>query len=173
LSRAFTLIELILVMAMLLIVLAVAAPSLSNFFRGRSLDSEARRFVALTHYARSRAVSEGTPMVLWINGQDGSYGLEAEISYTPSDEKAVDFNLGKDLQIQITELANEPTANKPATAANRTAPAIRFGPDGFIAESSPRTIVISEAKGDAIWISQSRNRLNYEVQTNVLQNISR
>src|SRR3954451_18942853 len=89
--QAFTLIELILVMAMVLIVLAVAAPSLSNFFRGRSLDSEARRFVALTHYARSRAVSEGTPMVLWINGQDGSYGLEAEISYTPSDEKAVDF----------------------------------------------------------------------------------
>ena len=40
--RAFTLIELILVMALLVIVMAVSAPALSNFFRGRTLDSEAR-----------------------------------------------------------------------------------------------------------------------------------
>ena len=48
-SNAFTLIELILVMAMLLIVLGVAFPSLKRFFRGRNLDSEARRFLSLTH----------------------------------------------------------------------------------------------------------------------------
>src|SRR5437773_775638 len=46
--RAFTLVELILVMALLGIVLAVSAPSLSNFFHGRTLDSEARRLMALT-----------------------------------------------------------------------------------------------------------------------------
>ena len=43
----FTLVELILVMSLLLIVLAVAAPSLAPFFKGRGLDSEARRFVTL------------------------------------------------------------------------------------------------------------------------------
>ena len=62
----FTLIELILVMAVLAIVLAIIAPSLGNFFRGRTLDSEARRFVSLTRYAESRAVSEGSPMLLWM-----------------------------------------------------------------------------------------------------------
>src|ERR1043165_7901245 len=91
--QAFTLIELILVMAILSIVLAVAAPSLSNFFRGRSLDSEARRFVALTRYGQSRAVSEGVPMVLWLDSSARAYGLEQEISYsTTSDGKAVDFD---------------------------------------------------------------------------------
>ena len=59
----FTLLELILVMATLAIVLSVAAPSLARFFRGRSLDSEARRFLTLTRYGQSRAVAEGEPMV--------------------------------------------------------------------------------------------------------------
>src|SRR5207249_2115896 len=56
---AFTLIELILVMALLAIVLAVSAPALSTFFQGRTLDSEVRRFLSLTRYGQSRAVSEG------------------------------------------------------------------------------------------------------------------
>src|SRR5437016_3625622 len=47
-TRAFTLIELILVMVMMLAILSVVAPSLSKFFKGRNLDSEARRMVALT-----------------------------------------------------------------------------------------------------------------------------
>src|SRR5262245_30883815 len=51
---AFTLIELILVMAMLLIVLGVAFPSLKGFFQGRNIDSEARRFLSLTRYGQSR-----------------------------------------------------------------------------------------------------------------------
>src|SRR5262249_9004612 len=38
----FTLIELILVMALLTVAVSVTAPALSNFFRGRALDSEAR-----------------------------------------------------------------------------------------------------------------------------------
>src|SRR6185295_17263880 len=76
--RAFTLIELMLVMAMLLIVLAVSFPSLRGFFRGRNLDNEARRFLALTRYAHNRAVSEGYPMVLWIDANQGTYGMQAQ-----------------------------------------------------------------------------------------------
>ncbi|MCX6930914.1 MAG: prepilin-type N-terminal cleavage/methylation domain-containing protein, partial [Verrucomicrobia bacterium] len=63
---AFTLIELILVMALLTIVISLTAPSLSKFFRGRTLDSEARRLLALTRSGQSRAVSEGMPMDLWV-----------------------------------------------------------------------------------------------------------
>src|SRR5438128_11617175 len=63
-QAAFTLIELILVMALLMIVLAVSAPSLQGFFKGRNLDSEARRILGLTKYGQSRAVSEGIPMLL-------------------------------------------------------------------------------------------------------------
>src|SRR5207237_3488429 len=99
--RAFTLIELILVMAMLLIVLSVAFPSLKGFFRGRNLDSEARRFLALTQYGQSRAVSEGIPMVLWIDARRGAYGLQVQPGYVDSDNKAVQFALGDALQLEV------------------------------------------------------------------------
>ena len=41
--RGFTLVELILVLALLVVITSIAVPSLSNFVRGRALDSEARR----------------------------------------------------------------------------------------------------------------------------------
>ena len=43
--RGFTLIELILVMALLTVVISLTAPRLSRFFHGRTLDSEARRLL--------------------------------------------------------------------------------------------------------------------------------
>src|SRR5439155_11816305 len=98
---AFTLIELILVMAVLTIAVSVTAPALANFFRGRSLDSEARRLLSLTRQGQSRAVSEGIPMELWLDAANGSYGLEAEPSYEPTDSKAIEFTLEKDIQVEV------------------------------------------------------------------------
>src|SRR5207253_10956500 len=46
LRSGFTLIELILVMTILTIAVSLTAPALANFFRGRTLDSEARRLLA-------------------------------------------------------------------------------------------------------------------------------
>src|SRR4029079_13279680 len=78
--RAFTLIELILVLALLAIVTSLAAPSLSRFFRGRALNSEARQLLSLTDAGQSRAVSEGFPVLLWIDSQQRQYGLQLETS---------------------------------------------------------------------------------------------
>src|ERR1039457_2497882 len=64
---AFTLVELILVLALLVIVTSLVAPAMSNFIRGRALDSEARRLFALMHAGQSRAVSEGLPVLLWVD----------------------------------------------------------------------------------------------------------
>jgi len=173
---AFTLIELILVMALLVIVIAVASPSLSRFMRGRTLDSEARRFVSLTRYGQSRAVSEGVPVVLWINTRQGSYGLRQEAGYTGQDAKAVDFLLGKDLRVEVANLPAQlgPLAQARATRqTDPNTPMLRFPPDGFIDETSPQSVVIRDQSGDSIWITQSRNRLNYEIHTNELRNATR
>src|ERR1041385_3547304 len=90
-SFGFTLIELILVMTVLTIAVSITAPALANFFRGRSLDSEARRLLALTRQGQSRAVSEGVPMELGVDAAQGTYGLTAEPSYEPADTKAIIF----------------------------------------------------------------------------------
>jgi len=163
-------------MALLVIVIAVSAPSLSRFMRGRTLDSEARRFVSLTRYGQSRAVSEGVPVVLWINTRQGSYGLRQEAGYFEQDAKAVDFLLGKDLRLEVAGLPAQLGPLAQARASRQTdpnSPMLRFPPDGFIDETSPQSVVIRDQSGESIWITQSRNRLNYEIHTNVLQNASR
>src|ERR1022692_3801804 len=110
-QRGFTLIELILVMALLTIVISLTAPRLSRFFHSRTLDSEARRLLALTRSGQSRAVSEGIPMDLWVDTEQGRFGLEAEPSYDTTDPKAVDFTLDGGLGLEVV--------NKPvATPAN-------------------------------------------------------
>lgn len=178
----FTLIELILVMALLLIVLAVAAPSLAPFFKGRGLDSEARRFVALARYGQSRAVSEGLPVVLWIEPQQGRYGLKQETGEAEADPKAAEFQLGDGLSIEAADwpvLSAQLAASAQTLASRQTAdrnrPSLRFQPDGFISELSPWSVVIRQGAAgaspnaaDAIWITQSRNRLLYEISTNSL-----
>jgi type II secretion system protein H len=167
--HAFTLIELILVMALLTIVLAVASPSLARFFRARGLDAEARRFLALTRYGQSRAVSEGIPMVMWIDEQERRYGLMAESSYDELDSTSVQFQLAKDLEVEV-ELPV--TGSQYSTPWRRTTqlvgklPTIRFTPDGFISDTSPPYVLFREGENDLIWIGQSRSRLNYEIQTN-------
>lgn len=166
---AFTLIELILVMAILLIVMAVASPSLSNFYKGRTLDSESRRIVALTRYGKERAVSEGIPVVLWMDLKRGIYGLRQEAGYTEQDLKAVEYDLGKDLRMEIADMQQASTPEAMARQSKNTDPnlaTIRFQPDGFIDEISPGTLILREATGETVWIGKSRNQLNYEIQTN-------
>ena len=91
-----TLIELIVVMWLLATVLALSTPTLSGFFRGRSLQEEGRRLLALTRYARSEAASRCVPMELWIDGAAGQYGLRPQSGYEDGDEstaKTVEFTV--------------------------------------------------------------------------------
>ena len=86
---AFTLVELIIVMTLLVVVVSVAAPSLAGFFRGRAVEAEARRMLSLTRLGQSRAASEGVPMVLWVDTTEKKYGLEEDSSFTDNDTRAV------------------------------------------------------------------------------------
>jgi len=165
-ADGFTLIELMLVLTLLLIVIGVAFPSLQHFFRGRNLDSEARRFLSLTRYGQSRAVSEGVPMVLWIDARNRSYGLQMGAGYLDLDSKGVAFALDKDLQVEVS-LPTVATAwhpgNQGALGVGNNLPMIHFSPDGSISEPSPDRILIRQSREDAVWIVQSANHLNYEI----------
>jgi prepilin-type N-terminal cleavage/methylation domain-containing protein len=176
--RGFTLIELILVMAILTMAVSVTAPTLSHFFRGRTLDSEARRLLALTRSGQSRAVSEGLPMDLWVNADQGTFGLEMEPSYENSDPKAVEFNIDTGLQIEVVNK----TLAAPATTLNRGRlastvsvprvvlahpglPTIRFLPDGSVSETSPQMLRLTGRDGVSLWLAQSRDQLTYEIRS--------
>ena len=170
-GAAFTLIELILIMAILVVMLALSAPSLSRFFRGQTLESEANRFLALTRYWQSRAVAEGVPTVLWIDsqGQPPAYGLQLDSSYEPEDGKAVEFPLHRDVQIEVQQSVlaqRQATLWKGSPGLSTRLPKIRFTPDGFVAMSSPELIVFKQAEAGEIWIGLHTNQLSYAIQTN-------
>jgi len=172
---AFTLIELILVMTILAIAVSFTAPALANFFRGRSLDYEARRLLALTRQGQSRAVSEGLPMELWFDTANSAYGLEAEPSYEAVDSKALTFAFDSQMQIEFNDqnngahfgslgLASSTSSGNAARASNHpNLPKIRFLPDGSISEGSPQSIHVIGRDGMSFWLVMARNRLNYEI----------
>jgi type II secretion system protein H len=160
-SAAFTLIELILIMALLVIITSLAAPAMANFIRGRALDSEARRLFALMHAAQSRAVSEGMPMMLWVDAKDGAYGVSEEMAGKPgsktSDPKAETLTVDSTLQIAVLNVG----LGAPTTFNNL--PAIRFLPDGSVDENSPQVVQLTDSAGHSRWLIESRDRMGYEI----------
>jgi type II secretion system protein H len=155
--RAFTLIELILVLALLVIAVSLASPALSGFVRGRALDSEARRLLALAHAGQSRAVSEGMPMMLWLDEKQNAYGLEAETTGKNGDAKAEKLTLDENVQVAVLNLGTTPTTTF------KNMPAIRFLTDGTVDENSPQTLRLSGATGNARWLIAARDRSGYEI----------
>jgi len=156
-GSGFTLIELILVLALLVIITSLAAPAMSNFIRGQALDSEARRLMALIHAGQSRAVSEGMPMVLWVDEKQGAYGLQPETTGRDGDPKAENLALDASLQITVVNTGSAGTTKFSGL------PAIRFLPDGTVDENSPQTLRLMDAKGHTLWLIESRDRNGYEI----------
>ena len=170
--RAFTLIELILVLALLVIITSIAAPAMSKFVRGQAINTEARQMMALMHLAQSRAVSEGMPMVLWINSQQNTpttYGVAAENSGQTeqtrkngqngqtSDPKAEQLVLNSVLTLSVLNLGSgvQTTFNN--------LPAIRFQPDGTVDENSPQTLKLTDTDGFSRWLTETPLRTGYEI----------
>ena len=159
--QAFTLIELILVMTLLTILTSLAAPSLSRFFRGRAVLSEARQLLSLTHAGQSRAVSDGFPMLLWIDPQQRTYGLQQEGTTQngntqDADPKAEEFEFGENMQLEAIDAST-------VSVNGHGLPAIRFLPDGTADESSPARLRLTGSQGEILWLIQATNRLSYEI----------
>jgi len=154
---AFTLIELILVLALLVIMTSLAVPPMAKFIRGRALDSEAMRLMALMHAAQSRAVSEGAPMMFWVDEKGGAYGVSAETSGQNGDAKAEQLTLDSVVAIAVANLGT----GSPTTFNNL--PAIKFMPDGTIDEDSPQTLVLTDADGFSRQLTETKARTGYEV----------
>jgi len=173
-AGAFTLIELILVMAILVMVVSIVTPMLSRFFGGRKVDLEARRFMSLIHYGRSRAASDGVPVILWVDPRTGTYGLKQQPGYTDNDPRAVDHTVADGLKLDVERhtgalpVANSQTGRiltgQTSTQSKNTL-AIYFSPDGTVNNAlSISGISIQDNVNPPVWIVPSANQLDYEVQ---------
>jgi len=161
------LIELVLVMTIMLIIIGVASPSLKGFFRGRNLDNEAVRFLALTRYGQSRAINEGVPVELWVNAKNGSYGLEALSGYAETPSKPLTYTLDSTVQIVLSAPSSVMTHSNywsQTKALSGAVTRIRFQPDGFISDASPANIYLRGSEGQ-VWIAEAPTHLEYDIKT--------
>jgi prepilin-type N-terminal cleavage/methylation domain-containing protein len=167
---AFTLVELVIVMSLMVIAISAAAPSFRTFLTGRNQESEAWRFLALTRYGSSRAVSEGLPVDLWINIKQNKYGMAASGGYTETKTNALNFIVDTNVLMVVTQapgmLTTVSNVWTPLTARRGAMPVIHFQPDGFISDTSPQTIKFTQGQDPEIWIVENTNHTRYEIQLN-------
>ena len=155
-SPAFTLVELILVMALLTTLVALVAPTLSHSFRQRDLDQEAVRFVALTEYARDEAVSQGVPMAVWVDPEQGMYGADAVSEYQGRDVKPKQFTLNQGHHFDAVNSKN--------TKAGR-AQIVQFTADGSpdATEDIVDSIRIKNESDSSVEVARSEDGWAYQV----------
>lgn len=73
--RAYTLLELVVVLAILCLVAGLAAPSLRGFAQGRESADGAQQLVALARRARTQAIAEAATYRLNVDPANGTYWL--------------------------------------------------------------------------------------------------
>lgn len=164
-ARAFTLVELIVVMVLLLIVASMVAPRMSSFYRGRALSEEARRLLSLINYAQSRAVAEGVPIILWIDPTRARYGLEIQTGHLGDETRLPVYTAEPTLSL---ETASSPTPVESELGDETLGlpeglPSLRFNPDGFLDEASVEKVIIRQGDEGALQIVPTQNRLGYEI----------
>ena len=176
-TAAFTLIEMVLVMALLATLAAIAIPSLARSLRGHNLDGQADRLLALTEYGRDEAVSQGFPMVMWIDVDGGRCGVDTKPGYGSGQEnaRAREYALGDDARFDPVGqgmVSSVPAAG--TTAQGQTASGspqgthegvtvAEFEPDGTLDPGSLAGFHLVDRGGESISVSQTPDAYGYEI----------
>lgn len=151
--RAFTLIELILVLAVISTVLMIASPSLRGFTRSRQTADAAGRILAMTSLARSQAAAQGVTVRLYVDAQQGSCQVRAADAVAMPEtgpDAGRRYQLDDGLSISLTKYGDSPAdRNLPRRGegwGDQLQPAqyIEFGPDG---RAEMAVIEVSDSQG--------------------------
>ena len=153
-ARAFTLIELIIVMALMVTILGLSAPSLSRSLKGRAVKQEATRLLATIEYAREESISQGVPMAVWIDAQNGRFGTQPQNGYEGNPLRQKELSL--DPTIHFVLDGAEPTQNGRIIATE-------FDPDGTLDPSSISNLQLSDQKDESVTLSLSEDGWGYEI----------
>jgi len=151
--QGFTLVELLLVMALLALVMAISAPALSRSMRERHLADEAARFLALTEYARNEAISQGVPTTVWIEAASGRFGAEPKAGFAGDARRVREFTVNEDVHFEMEN----------AGQRNGLSEAIEFAPDGSPEETSIESVRMVDRFGSAFTIARTIDRYGYEI----------
>ena len=166
----FTLVELILVMALLVVFMGLVVPSVSRSLRQRNLEQEAARLLALTEYARDEAAGQGVPMDVWVDAGNKLFGVEPKAGYIGSAARARSFRLSAEMHFDA--VSGGVTA-PPGTGAGVRTPqgqpthggitAAEFAPDGTLDPTSVASIRIADHTNTGVSVSQTTDGYGYQI----------
>ena len=143
-KSAFTLIELLLVLLILTFVVAMVGPQLRGFTAGRTTRNTANSILAMTHYARTQAVTQGLTYRLNYDGQARSLWISYQsgnADVKPGNDFATPLNLADSIKID-TDIPNKQDGSQ----------YIEFHPTG---RTEPATITLTDNFGATVQIACS------------------
>jgi prepilin-type N-terminal cleavage/methylation domain-containing protein len=106
-KRAFTLLELVLVMVLIAIILSYAAPSLRGWSRGSKLRDATDQMLSATRYARTQAIAKSTVCRLEFDMANGRYAVSYQCgqNFAPDPDEDASGSLppGYHITVQIAQ----------------------------------------------------------------------
>ncbi len=146
-------------MALLVTLLALAVPSLSRSMRQHNLEQEAARLLALTEYGRDEATAQGVPVVVWMNPDEGRYGVEVKKGFDADAVHAKEYALNGD------GLRFDPPENGVASPVQGHGFNLaEFAPDGVLDPASVAVVRITDAAHHAaIRLAQTTDGYGYQI----------
>ena len=150
----FTLVELVVVMALLAIVAALSAPTMSRSIRARNLNGEAVRFIAATEYGRDEAVSQGVPMTVWIDPATQRFGVEPRAGFEGIESRSREFAVNADIHFEMDS----------AAAGGGIVQVAEFAPDGVPGTSSLETVRLVDRFDSEVIVVRTKDGWGYEIQ---------
>jgi type II secretion system protein H len=134
--RGFTLLELVLVMIILCIALAAAAPSLTGWGRASKVRDAGDQFLAVTRWARTQALADSQVYRLNVDSKTGTYWVtvqDGQRFVPPGSEFGRVFSIPDGFAIAMTTWQQEqqqPLSSVDFLPTGRTEPArVRIGRD--------------------------------------------
>ncbi len=152
----FTLIELVIVMALLATLMAVVAPRLSGSLRQRNVEGEAARLLALTEYGRDEAASLGVPVVVWIDPASRRFGVDAKTGYSADNLRRKEYTLTPDVNFDAF-------GNEAAGQNGRGVNAAEFEPDGTLDSTSLHSVRLVDRFKSSVSLVQTADHYGYEI----------
>jgi Tfp pilus assembly protein FimT len=123
--------------------------------RQRNLEQEATRLVALTEYGRGEAVSQGIPMVVWIDAEERRYGLQPKAGFTGRSRDEIEYQLGDSIRFDLGR----------DVRSVGTMEAMEFSPGGMLESRSIEAVWLVDRSESTLVVAQSTNGWGYEVFT--------
>lgn len=135
-------------------VLAIAAPSLRGFVRGRQPADAAAKVLALTNLARSQAVSRGAVHRLNIDSTQGAFWLtqQRKGAFVP-----VDGNLGQHFRLPMGV-----SISRVSSTERELEDYVEFHPDG---RCDPATVELAGGARDVYWVTCDSPSARFQITT--------